>query len=411
MATGVAVGVILAAVGGDDAVWLAAVTVLLAASLAVSVPVPWGGDVPLGYALAAALAALPAPELVLPLAVLMVALGTCIHRRGRPGLTAVARMAPACLAALPAVALLQIYRGDGVTVLEQVVVASVAVLGVDALAARWLAPAGARPDLARFLPIYLTLGCGATLIAVATSGFGVVMAAVAALPLLITRFSFQRYAHAGETLRQTVQALGLVPELAGLAPLGHSERAAHYAAAVGEELGLNQATVERVVTATRLHHLGAVPYDPVNQAGQEAEPPGPEEVAAQGAVILREAGFPEDVAALVEAAKTGALDGDAVSLEAAAVRVAAAFDEVVGEDASATARGLALVSATAHDSHTRRAVGALLELTGSRPTLVAETIATGTRFSEAAAGLDLEGLVVSRVGAQLLPFARPLRQR
>jgi hypothetical protein len=264
---------------------------------------------------------------------------------------------------------------------------------------------GQRLEVAPALPVYLTLVCGAALMAVATEQVGVAMATVAAFPLLITRFSFQRYAGASENVRQTVQALGLVPELAGLSPLGHSERTAVYADAICGCLGLPSPAKERVVTATRLARLGSVPFDPVDP-DDDSPSPSPTDVATQGATILSEAGFPADVAALVNGARAGALDGDAPTLEAAVVRVAMTFDEIVGDDPALADRGLALVTGTALDPHTRRAAAALLELGATRPQLVADAIASGDRFRDAASGLDLESLLAGSTGGDILPFAR-----
>jgi hypothetical protein len=409
----VPVGGLAAAVAGGallgvlsrDAPWVAVLTLLLAGSLAVRVAVPWGGSVPLGYTLAAALPALPSqPGLVVPAAIALVA-GTRWVRAGpEAAAETILRLGPPCIAALGAVALVDAAE-PGAPVLPRVLASVTALVVADALVTRRL-PAGERLPLLEALPVYLTLGCGAALVAVATAGFGVVMALVAAFPVLITRFSFQRYAAARDTLDQTVQALGLVPEMAGLIPVGHSERAAVYAAAVADCLGLGRSSRHRVVTATRLHHLGGVPFDP-GDPEEPAEAPEPLEVAAGGARILREAGFPEDVADLVQDAAGGGLDGEAPSLEAAVVRVAGSFDDVVGDDGQATSRGLAAVSAAAVGTHDRRAVAALLQATASTPDLVATAVACGARFAEAASGIDFGELVGA--GGTIIPFVRRRR--
>jgi hypothetical protein len=261
-----------------------------------------------------------------------------------------------------------------------------------------------RVELRSALPVHLTIACAGVLIAVAVDGVGVAMAAVAAFPLLITRFSFDRYAGATDTLDQTVQALGLVPELAGLAPLGHSERSAIYAAAMARELGFDRARATRVVTATRLHHIGAVPFDPDDAHADDMTPGA---VAEQGARILREAKLPLDIADLLESAGADALDTVAPTLDAAVVRIAATFDELVGDDVDAADRGLALVSGAARDPHSRRAAAALLELVATESALVADAVAAGDRFREAAVGLDLESITATRGGpGELVPFTR-----
>jgi hypothetical protein len=130
-------------------------------------------------------------------------------------------------------------------------------------------------------------------------------------------------------------------------------------------------------------------------------------VAAAGARILREAGFPGDVAVLVESARVGSAEHVAPSLEAAVVRVATTFDEVVGEDPTAVPRGLAVVSAAARDGHSRRAVAALLEASAASLSLVADAIAGGARFRRAASDLRLEDLLAgSGPGGDVVPFTR-----
>jgi hypothetical protein len=404
LAASVAGGVLLGLVS-RDAPWVAVLTLLLAGAFGVRVAVPWGGSVPLGYTLAAALPALPAEAgLVLPAAIALVA-GTRWVRAGAEAAgETILRLGPPCVAAIGAVAAVDAVY-PGAPVLPRVLASVVALVAADVLVTRRLPP-GERLPVLEALPVYLTLGCGAALVAVATAGFGVVMALVAAFPVLITRFSFQRYAAARDTLDQTVQALGLVPEMAGLIPVGHSERAAVYAAAVADALRLGRGPRHRVVTATRLHHLGGVQYEP-GDAEEPTDMPEPPELAAAGARILREAGFPEDVADLVQQACGGGLDGDAPSLEAAVVRVSGSFDDVVGDDEGATSRGLAAVSAAAAGTHDRRAVAALLQATAAAPELVPTAVASGAKFAEAASGIDFGQLVGA--GGTILPFVRRRR--
>lgn len=377
-----------------DAVALAGAAAVLAGTLRLTVPVPWGGHVPLGLTLAMSLAALLPPGRFAAVGVAGVALALAVDRRdyeraGRWGLALV--LAGAAAAGVDAAV-----AGDHV--LTEAAAAAVAVvLGETAWAL--LRMPGAPARLWSATPVLLTLACAAALFAVAVDQVGVVMAAVAALPLVVTRFAFRRYAEATETLEQTVQALGLVPELAGLAPLGHSERAAVYAAAIAGELGFDRPRVARIVTATRLHHLGAVRHD------DGAAPTSPAEVAASGARILRESGFPGGVVDLLASARADGY-GTAPTLDAAVVRVATSFDHTVGIDPAATDRGLAVLSSVSLDPHGRRAAAALLALVATRPTLVAEAIAAGDRFRDAAEGLDLDTLVGETAGAALLPFTQ-----
>jgi hypothetical protein len=153
-----------------------------------------------------------------------------------------------------------------------------------------------------------------------------------------------------------------------------------------------------------------VPFERAEEGGVAA---GPEqdatEIARQGAQILREAGFPGDVADLIEQARAGEPEGPAGSLEAAIVRVATAFDGLVADDETQADRALVLVSATSLDPDSRRVAAALLELVATRPLFVREAIMAGALFNEAASGLDLEALVASPVGGEILPFVRRRR--
>src|SRR5205823_7765667 len=128
----------------------------------------------------------------------------------------------------------------------------VSFLAVDLASRNWRPMAnGARTRLRQAAPVYVSLLCGAGLIAVAYNEDGVWMAIVAGLPLVLTRFAFDRYAAAEEAYRQTIKALSIVPEVAGVTPLGHGERSAVYAVAMARELGLPDDATERVATAAR----------------------------------------------------------------------------------------------------------------------------------------------------------------
>jgi hypothetical protein len=385
---------------------LAAVTALIAACALVPVRVPWGGSVTVvGVPLVAVVALVPHVDAAATLAAALpgAALLLLLRRPRIDAVHAIARFAGSAAGALAGVLAVDALVVGGVPVLAAAIGASIGVVVGDLVVDRYAPGRAERVEVRSALPVHLTLACAGILVAVAVDAVGVAMAAVAAFPLLITRFSFARYAGATDTLDQTVQALGLVPELAGLAPLGHSERSAHYARALSRALGLNRAATTRVVTATRLHHIGGVPLDESIDPADAT----PDELASHGARILRQSGFSPDVADLLADARADVLDADAPSIEAAVVRVAAVFDELVGDDLAAADRGVALVSGAARDPHSRRAAAALLDLAATRPTFVADAIAAGERFREAAVGLDLEAVTANRGGpGELLPFTR-----
>lgn len=382
------------------------VALIVATGLLVPVRVPWGGSVPMGVAGVTATVALLGPTSAdATLAVALVIGGVVLVCRASrsDAINCILRLGAGMVGACAAVALLRAAANAEVPTLALAATASAGLVLGDLALARFGPTNGIRMDVRSAVPVHLTLACAGALIAVAVAEVGVAMAAVAAFPLLITRFSFDRHAGATDTLEQTVQALGLVPELAGLTPLGHSERSAAYATALARKLGFERTATARVVTATRLHHLGSVPVE----ADEHPDEITPGAVAQQGAKILREAGFPPDVADLLELANADAIDAAAPSLEAAVVRAAAIFDEIVGDDVGHTNRGIALVTSSARDPYSQRVAAALLELVASEPTLVLDAVTAGDRFRDAATGLDLESVTSRRTGTgELLPFAR-----
>ena len=118
-----------------------------------------------------------------------------------------------------------------------VVLGGVAFLTADLLTARFTSvPGEERVSAGSAWPVYVTLLSAAALLALADrfehdgSTGSPWMSAIAFCPLLITRFSFERYAQASSTYRQTIQALSIVPEVAGMSRPGHGERTAVYAA-------------------------------------------------------------------------------------------------------------------------------------------------------------------------------------
>src|SRR5436190_3635448 len=113
------------------------------------------------------------------------------------------------------------------------------------------------------------------------------MAGVALFPLILTRFAFDRYAAAQMAYRQTIKALSIVPEVAGVTSLGHAERCAVYADALASAIGLGSDGTERVVTAARLHHIGYVTLDDPEEATGKDE----QDLARLGGAILHETGF------------------------------------------------------------------------------------------------------------------------
>jgi hypothetical protein len=403
--------IVVGTVDPDRFAVLTASVLVLALGLAMPIPIPWGGSVPLGYALVIPLAAgalsLDDQVLVATLAVAIVLVDAAADRGCDAVPQLALRLAPVTAGTIGASALVaQVAPAAGP--IGRLVAASVVLVVLDAAVAGGVVPRPLRIEVKSALPVYLAVVSVAALATVTIEQVGILMAGVAVLPLLLARFSFQRYATANATLEQTVLALGFVPELVGLASMGQSERVASYADRIAAALGFDRRGRQRIVIAGRLHRLGAVRFD--DDGVTERLAPGSEDLAAlaaEGARILRRSGFPDEISELVEQAGAGSLEGPAPSLEATIIRVAVAFDAVVGDDGARSRIGLARVSEWATDRNGRRTVAALAQLLAREDGLVADAVAAGQRFRDATDDLDLERLFAAGRGEALAGRRRP----
>ena len=95
------------------------------------------------------------------------------------------------------------------------------------------------------------------------------------VPLLLTQFSFRRYAAVRATYRQTIASLARATEIAGYTPHGHARRVAALSRAVGRELGLSEPELTVLEYAALMHDIGQLSLvDPV-PAGATAPLPAP----------------------------------------------------------------------------------------------------------------------------------------
>lgn len=142
-----------------------------------------------------------------------------------------------------------------------------------------------------------------------------------AIPLLAAWFAFEQVAAIRRTHDQTIAALSVVPELAGLVRPGHAERVADLAERLARELGFEDDRVVPLRSASLLHHLGHLCLDVDDTHPQAVEP---WEVATKGAEILRQTEELTPAAAI--------LDGSDGTMAGHILRVASAFDELCEGD-------------------------------------------------------------------------------
>jgi hypothetical protein len=149
------------------------------------------------------------------------------------------------------------------------------------------------------------------------------------IPLLAAWYSFELLAATRRSFRQTVRALGVAPELGGLARPGHVERVAELAVAVGSELQLSPTEIDQLETAALLHHLGAVCLDEPEPGAQH----DPLDVADSGATMLRASEALAPAGDIVAAEPLlhrppGPETAPAAALAGQILKVASAFDEL-----------------------------------------------------------------------------------
>jgi HD domain-containing protein len=163
-----------------------------------------------------------------------------------------------------------------------------------------------------------------------------------------------------------------------MTPFGHGERSAAYATALARKLGLADESIDRVVTAARLHHIGYVALDEDEQTGHS-----PELMARLGGDILRETGLLSEIGDLVEAVQASSLGSG--ELDAAIVRVASGYDHLVRDDPLRARGALEIIAFRHAEEAERHVVAALRELVATEPGFIIEAIACGAPLTEAAA--------------------------
>ncbi|MCU1449513.1 MAG: lipoprotein [Acidimicrobiales bacterium] len=376
---------LLAKIHGLAGLGVVGLAFLLAGSLLLVVQAP-AGSVPLGYALIIALAELASPDVYFPvLGVALLAIVPVLATRYGQGdaLRRVARWLVAGAACGGAEIAADVFLGgtSADATLLHIVIAGTVFLGAD-LVLRGALPTASSPAmrLSESWPVQASLLCAAALLAVGYRQDGRWMAVVAVLPLVMTRFAFDRYAAAQQAYRQTIKALSIVPEVAGVTPLGHGERSAVYAVALARELGLASDAIDRVATAARLHHIGYVTVDDP----QEAAYVGNRVLLARlGGDILRQTQFLANVGDLVESVH--AENAARSTREGAVLRVASGFDHLVLEDPERANGAVQLLAFEQNDPCGDAAVLALRQVLDKDLDLVNRAVASAAPLTEAAA--------------------------
>jgi hypothetical protein len=180
---------------------------------------------------------------------------------------------------------------------------------------------------------------GATGMLIALSGnlMGYWALPVFCVPLLLTQFSFKRYATIRATYRQTIRSLARVTEVGGYTTNGHARRVCDMSLAVGRELGLSEADLLDLEYAALMHDIGQLSLiDPIpNGATALTAPDDQRRLAEKGAEVIRQTGVLDRVAEIVARQaepyrRPGEATDPTLPLESRIIRAANAFDDMVG---------------------------------------------------------------------------------
>ncbi|MDQ6649361.1 MAG: HD domain-containing protein [Actinomycetota bacterium] len=159
-----------------------------------------------------------------------------------------------------------------------------------------------RNELVGIAPLGMSMAATGMLIALAAPLMGLWALPVFCVPLLVTQFSFRRYAAVRSTYRQTIRSLSRVPELGGYVAPGHSRRVSTLAVAVGKEFGLTEQDLLDLEYAALMHDIGQLSLaDPVPGGSTLAVPSAERaRIAELGAGIVRTTGTLPAVAEILQ---------------------------------------------------------------------------------------------------------------
>ena len=175
------------------------------------------------------------------------------------------------------------------------------------------------------------------LIALAAPKMGYIALPVFAIPLLLTQFSFRRYATIDATYLQTIRSLSKVTEVGGYTVTGHSRRVSRLAVTVGREMGVSQRDLVDLEYAALMHDIGQLSLSTPIPGGTTTilAPVDQRRIAELGADIIRETGVLDRAALIVQRQADpyrpyrGQLD-TSLPLESRIIKAVNAYDDFVG---------------------------------------------------------------------------------
>jgi len=190
--------------------------------------------------------------------------------------------------------------------------------------------------------VALSIFTGGALFGMTWPVMGLWSFAVAILPYAFSHLAFVRYNSTRITYGQMIRALAQIPEVADLAPRGHSARTADLAVAVAREIGLHPVEVTDLEYAALMHDVGRITLtEPaILKAGYTDE-----DIARWGAQIIAEAPYLQEVSEYVRVQhspyrRPGEGKDPDVPMISKIIKVASAYDQAVYEEHMSPLEGL-----------------------------------------------------------------------
>jgi hypothetical protein len=198
----------------------------------------------------------------------------------------------------------------------------------------WLA--ALRDEFGEAAPLTFAVVVSGPMIALMAPSLGLLSLPVALFPLAMTYVAVGQYARNRVTYRQTIATLSHLTEHGGYTPEGHAERVADLSVRIGRVLGMADGELRELEYAALLHDLGQISLiEPIpDGATVLAAPSDQQDIADEGARIIRHAEGLETVAGYVEAQTTPFRLvrelGEEVPMASRIIKVANAFDDLTG---------------------------------------------------------------------------------
>ena len=160
---------------------------------------------------------------------------------------------------------------------------------------------------------------------------------VFAVPMLLTQFSFRRYASIEATYLQTIRALSKVTEVGGYTETGHARRVSVLSSRLGSELGMTERELTDLEYAALMHDIGQLAWPDPFPGGATSliAPVHQRRIAELGAEVVRQSGALDSVALIVERQADSyrpgpGLPDESLPLASRIIKVANAYDDAVG---------------------------------------------------------------------------------